>query len=421
MTQRMDGRMRPTWPTALLSVVIALVGLALAALAGPGAASAGETVARDARLGGDSDRTRFVADLSHAVAFRVFTLADPYRVIIDLPNVQFHLPDKRGQEGRGLVSAFRFGLVAAGKSRIVLDVTKPVRIDKAFTLPASSGQPARLVVDLVATDRSTFLAKVGTSLGTKPKPKPAKKREAPSLTAARPRNAKPVIVLDPGHGGVDPGAVGVDGTAEKTVVFAFAKALKAKLEATRRYKVVLTRTIDTYIPLRDRVNLARKNFGDLFISIHADSLPRRWRNKVRGATIYTLSEKASDEEARALAAKENRSDIIAGVDLPEEANDVTDILIDLAQRETKNRSLVFADTLLQELKGGVQLNKKPIRSADFLVLKAPDVPSILFELGYMSNKQDETLLKSDDWREAAATLVARAINKYFDKRMARGQ
>ena len=386
-------------------------------------ALAGETVARDARLGGDGDRTRFVADLSRAVAFRVFTLADPYRVIIDMPNVQFHLPDKRGQEGRGLVSAFRFGLVAAGKSRIVLDVTKPVRIDKAFSLPVRDDQPARLVVDLVATDRQAFLAKVGASVGTKKvdETKPAKKREAPRLAAPRPRNAKPVIVLDPGHGGVDPGAVGVYGTAEKTIVFAFAKSLKAKLESSRRYTVLLTRTIDTYIPLRDRVDVARKNFGDLFISIHADSLPRRWRNKVRGATIYTLSEEASDEEARELAAKENRSDIIAGVDLPEEAKDVTDILIDLAQRETKNRSLIFADILLSELKGGVQLNKKPIRSADFRVLKAPDVPSILFELGYMSNKRDERLLKSDDWREATATLVARAINKYFDKRVARGQ
>lgn len=396
----------------------------LVTLAGGTPALAAGTVAKDARLGGDRLRTRFVTDLSKPVTFKVFTLAEPYRVIIDLPDVKFQLPAGLGRKGRGLVTAYRFGLIGPGRARIVIDVNAPVLVDKSFVLKPQGRQPARLVIDLIRTDRKTFLAglrkrRSRQAAATRKPGAAAPAVVPPSAKAPRGRGAKPVIVVDPGHGGVDPGAVSKSGVSEKKIVFSFAKTLHKVLRATGRYKVVLTRRIDTYVPLRERVAIARKASGDLFISIHADSLPRRRANGVTGATVYTLSEKASDNEAKALAAKENRSDIIAGVDLPTKSDEVTSILIDLAQRETKNLSIVFTDTMLASLRGTTRLNSKPHRFAGFAVLKAPDVPSVLVELGYLSNRADEKLLVSRAWRKKVAVAVAKAIDSYFSKRVAR--
>ena len=403
-------------------VAAGLFGLTAVAFSVP--ATAAGTVAKDARLGGDRLRTRFVTDLSKPVTFKVFTLAEPYRVIIDLPDVKFQLPAGLGRKGRGLVTAYRYGLIGPGRARIVIDVNAPVLVDKSFVLKPQNGQPARLVIDLIRTDRSTFLAALNKRRSRQAAVKPRRKSSTPavrlpSAKAPRGRRSKPVIVVDPGHGGIDPGAISKNGVSEKTIVFAFAKALHKALQATGRYKVVLTRRIDTYVPLRERVAIARRQAGDLFISIHADSLPRRSARGVSGATVYTLSEKASDNEAKALAAKENRSDIIAGVDLPKEADEVTNILIDLAQRETKNLSIAFANTMLKTLRGTTPLNKKPHRFAGFAVLKAPDVPSVLVELGYLSNRADEKLMVSRSWRKKVAVAMTKAVDNYFSKRIAR--
>lgn len=400
-----------------LSAVLWLTGVfAAVSFATPaGPVSAAQSIARDARLGGDAQRTRFVADLSREVRFRLFTLADPYRVIIDLPDVKFQLPSGLGQKGRGLVAAFRYGLIAEGKARIVIDLNTPVLVDKAFVLPAKGDQPARLVVDLVRTDRKRFLAALKLSSGSRSGilGRSRKAPKAPSVSKRKDKNKKPVIVLDPGHGGLDPGAISRKGLKEKDVVFAFSQTLMAKLKATGRYKVVLTRTIDTYVALRDRVSFARKHGADLFLSIHADSLPGRYSTKISGATVYTLSEKASDDEAKALAAKENLSDVIAGVELPDTEDKVTSILIDLALRETKNLSITFADITLANLKGKTPLMQKAHRFAGFRVLKAPDVPSVLLELGYMSNPADTAKLTSVKWRRKIAGAIVKAVDKYF--------
>ena len=387
-------------------------------VAGAGAGTADSTlaaelpVATDARLGGDEARTRFVLDLTKRVEVSAFTLADPYRVVLDLPQVMFQLPAKVGETGRGLVKAFRFGLVMPGGSRIVLDATAPVRVEKAFVIDPVDSQPARLVLDLVAIDRDGFLRNI--ALENRPR-----RSEPPARIDrdARDADPRPLVVLDPGHGGLDSGTVAPTGDTEKTIVLEFAQQLRDKLEKSGKYRVAMTRTDDRFVPLADRVQLARSRQAGLFLSIHADALPHR-DSEARGASIYTLSETASDAEAARLAEAENRADVIAGVDLSAEPNDVADILIDLAQRETKAFSANFAHALAKELKATSRLHKHPLKSAGFRVLKAPDVPSVLIELGYVSSSQDLKYLLSDAWRSRAIDSIAQAITTFFATRLA---
>jgi N-acetylmuramoyl-L-alanine amidase len=399
-----------------LGPVFGLALLSLCLTSPEAGAEAKPAIANDARVAGDRERTRFIADLSKKVEVHVFALGNPYRVIVDAPDVNFQMPDGIGNEKRGLVTAYRYGLFAPGKARIVIDVSGPFLIDKAFVLEPRDDQPARLVIDLVPTDEKTFLAKLKEA-----KP-PRDTSEMPIVApkaAERPLDAKPVIVLDPGHGGVDPGTSSAAGITEKEVVLTFARALKAKLEASGRYDVYLTRDDDTFLPLRERVEIAQKKGANLFLSIHADYFPNK-AEKPTGATVYTLSEEASDEEARALAAKENFSDALAGIELPSDSDEVlANILIDLAQRETQNRSVIFARSIVGELAGKNALHTRKLRSAGFRVLKAPDVPSVLLELGFLSNPDDEKRLTSDAWRERTADAVSASIDAYFAKRFAR--
>ena len=381
-----------------------------------GAPAAAVPFATAARVAGDRTRTRFVLDLSGVVDIRAFALPDPYRVIIDLPEVHFRLSESAGRDGRGLITAYRYGLFGAGKSRIVLDVSDPVAIDKAFVLEAAENQPARLVVDLVKTDRDGFLRTAALDAAKRAKDSGARgaapEAAAPANGAASPQK---LVVLDPGHGGVDPGAMGLNGTVEKTVVFEFAKVLKQKLEADG-HRVLMTREDDSFVPLNERVRFAREHQAALFVSIHADAVRA---GDVRGATVYTVSDTASDDEAAATAHNENRADIIAGLDLHDQADDVTDILIDLAQRETRNFSISLARMLISDLKSSVRLVKRPHRFGAFRVLRAPDVPSVLVELGYLSNAQDEKLLTSPEWRERTAAACAQAVGQFLGRHQAR--
>jgi N-acetylmuramoyl-L-alanine amidase len=405
---------------------IAIAGILAAVLLGDSGASAAEPanaaraaaktdslpVATDVRLGGDDKQTRFVIDLTQKVDVSAFTLADPYRVVIDLPQVAFKLPAQPGERGRGLVKAFRYGLIMQGGSRIVLDAKGPVRVDKVFTLDPAEGQPARLVLDLVATDRDSFLRTIAQENRT-PRGAPAKQSEAPKASG----DPRPLIVLDPGHGGIDNGAKAASGEMEKDIVLAFATLLRAKLERAGKYRVAMTRGDDTFIPLGDRVRFARAQNAALFISIHADSIPRS-EGQAEGATVYTLSEHGSDAEAARLAEAENRADVIAGVDLTAEPDDVANILVDLAQRETKTFSMQFARTLVSELKTATRLHKNPVKSAGFKVLVAPDVPSVLVELGYMSTKDDLKQMTSETWRARTAGALAQAVDTFLAPRIA---
>jgi N-acetylmuramoyl-L-alanine amidase len=403
------------WAFSILYIAVLAAGVAGAVMPARAQSLDSLPIATDARLAGDDKETRLVLDLTRKLDIRTFTLANPYRVIVDLPQTVFQLPPQVGDRGRGLVKAFRYGLVMAGGSRIVVDVTKPVRIEKAFVLDPKDGQPARLVLDLVATDRAAFLRDMALQSKSQPVTDNRKPVPLPPQATADPR---PLVVIDPGHGGPDTGAKVGDGEImEKDVVLDFSKTLRDRLEATGKYRVALTRTDDTFIPLAERVKFARQRQAALFISIHADSLPKE-DGDAQGATIYTLSDKPSDSEAAKLAEAENRSDIVAGIDLSREPGEVADILVDLAQRETKGFSQHFAKTLVGEMRQAMRLHKKPLKSASFVVLKAPDVPSVLVELGYMTNKQDLKLLTSEAWRGKAAQSIVQAVDGFFRTRLA---
>ena len=379
-------------------------------------------IASDVRLAGDAKQTRFVLDLDKNIQFRAFALADPYRVVVDLPQINFQIPAAAGAAGRGLIKAFRYGLVLPGGSRIVFDLTGPARIANSYVVDAANGQPSRLVLELEEVDRTTFVQSLAAEGRPELKPAiadanaavPAEAAVAPKPAA--PADPRPVVVIDPGHGGIDNGTQS-SGEAEKNLVLGFGLALRDRIEKSGKYRVVMTRTDDTFIPLADRVRVARNQSAALFVSIHADALPRR-EGDAQGATIYTLSDRASDAEAERLAEAENRADAIGGVNLTEEPTDVADILIDLAQRETRTFSNRFARLLMGEMKGTVRMHKNPLKSAGFKVLKAPDVPSVLIELGYVSNKGDLEHLVSENWRSRTVGSMAQAIDAFFAKRLA---
>jgi N-acetylmuramoyl-L-alanine amidase len=382
-------------------------------------------VASDARLAGDARQTRFILDLDRAIPFRAFALADPYRVILDIPQVSFKLAAGTGAAGRGLIKAFRYGLVMPGGSRIVFDLTGPAKIAKSYVLEAANEQPPRLVIEFEEVDRTTFVQLLAPENRPELRPAIADANAAvarvDALAAAKPAqmaDSRPLIVIDPGHGGVDNGTqAGGGDVMEKNLVLGFGLALRDRIEKSGKYRVIMTRTDDTFIPLNDRVKVARTQGAALFVSIHADALPRR-EGDAQGATIYTLSDKASDAEAERLAENENKSDAIGGVNLTDEPTEVADILIDLAQRETRTFSNRFARLLMGEMKNTARMHKHPLKSAGFRVLKAPDVPSVLVELGYVSNKGDLEHLVSENWRSKTVASMAQAIDAFFAKRLA---
>ncbi|HVO05026.1 MAG TPA: N-acetylmuramoyl-L-alanine amidase [Candidatus Cybelea sp.] len=416
----------------------------------------------EAKLGVQPDLTRVELSLSATAQYRVFTLADPDRVVIDFAELAWKVPDGRKLQGRGLVAGLRYGLYKAGTSRIVLDLTAPATVADARIMPADGTQPIRFSIDLRPSDEGSYRASVQAVLfasdgaatamsaaapdakpddaaapatgGSSAKAKLAKNQvpaaktataktadkggpatlvaTPPAKAAAAAPPPKPLIIIDPGHGGIDPGALGSH-TMEKNITLAMAKQLQQTLLATGRFRVELTRDKDVFIPLRDRYKIARDKGADLFISLHADSNPS---TLARGASVYTLSDKASDAEAEALAAKENKSDVIAGVDLSQESQTVTGILIDLAQRETTNLSSRFASILVNDLRNDTTMLENSHRSAGFAVLKAPDVPSVLLEMGYISNDDDERLLTDPKHQKSVSEGIAHAIEDYFDWR-----
>ena len=377
-------------------------------------AAAQDVVVSSVRLTATQKFTRFEAVLSENVGFTATAVEGPYRVIIDIADASFDFPTGVGRKPTGLISSFRYGMVEERKSRIVLDVSGPVLIGKSKVIPAKGNKPARLVVEILPTTAENF--KVTYENEHKPADLLVADVQTAAITVAPPLPEVPVvtqtktIVIDPGHGGMDPGAISRKKTNEKDVVFAFAVALREALRNNPNYKIVLTREGDKFLSLEQRVRIAHENKADLFIALHADTVSD---TTVRGTTLYTVSNKATDAEAEALAQKENRADVIVGMDLGNQSKAVSDVLINLAQRESKNQAMYFSKKAVTQLKSFVRFTGKPIRSAAFVVLKSPDVPSVLAELGYLSNVEDEALLISPQWREKAASAMAQAVDSYF--------
>ena len=374
------------------------------------------------------ETTRLSFDLTGPVEPRAHVLADPDRVVIDLPEVDFQInaaqglpPAPRRKPARGaeplggVIASYRFGLVAAGKSRVVIHLATPARIVRVASETVAGSRSARLVIEVAKVDRALFQAEAERSRIERLATSPTAPAPAALLTGGLAQMAPlPVVALDAGHGGVDTGAHSGSGALEKDIVFDFTRALAARLEAGRKVRVVLSRESDVFVALGERVRRARANGASLFVSIHADTLSED--RSVAGATVYTASDKASDAEAARVAEKENQADLAGGLDGREDQGEVSDILVDLTRRETRAYSNVFARTLVGYWKDIGQLNKNPIRSAGFQVLRAHDVPSVLLELGYLSSERDLATLTAPQWREKAANGVARAIEGFFHSR-----
>jgi N-acetylmuramoyl-L-alanine amidase len=377
-------------------------------------ARAPQIIAAEIRVGPDYEQ--FILSLSDKPDYKFFFLKNPYRLVIDLPpfanRVKSGLP--KGYIG-GMVKKLRFGK-HADKTRVVLDLKTSSAIRNSALLIPDGENPFRLVVEIMPSSPVLVgTKKTAIPIPAKPvkiqEPKPAPKAAPKTATPAPKKKSNPIIVIDAGHGGKDPGAIGVSGVREKDITLRYTKTLKRLLEETGRYNVVLTRSDDRYLFLHDRVKRARKVKGDIFISLHADSASPG----ARGLSAYTLSDKSSDKLAARLAERENKADIIGGLDLSHQDEMVADILIDLTRRETKEESSKLADLVLAKMRG-VKLLGNSHRFAGFAVLKAPDIPSVLIELGFLSNKHDEQLLQTRHYQYMVINGIVRGIDAYFAKR-----
>jgi len=355
---------------------------------------------------GSPDSVRFVAEVSDESNPKVSRLEAPPRLVIDFPGVTFS-PKARGQKfGKtGFVGGVRTGTPTPGTARVVLDLPTTQLTEKHFLLKPQSGQNWRFVLDLF--DNAPSVLPVATHPTTPSKTTVGQKGLRPFTT---PTKTQRIIVLDAGHGGQDPGAISRSGHYEKNITLNMARETRDLLQKAG-YKVVLTRDSDIFIPLRGRIKKAHDANADLFISIHADSAKNP---SAKGLSIYTISERASDAEAAALAERENKADIILGMDLSDVDPLAGNVLLDLAKTDTMNKSAQYAKYVVREMKKTVQLVPNAHRMAGFVVLKSPNIPSVLVELGYLSNKTEDKNLQKQSYRRDLAEALVRAVNAYFD-------
>ena len=403
--------------TVTCLLVFGLVFLAISTVghAQPPSSSANKVgaVGFAARIMGDESSTRVLIDFDTLISAKILYMDQPRRIVIELPRTVFSFAKNRGFEPRGLIALVRHGAISKDTTRIVFSLKTPAKVSHQVVSPLNSGDGHRLILDIEAipqTEFATLIQKQSKIRGVSGDVVTKGDR----VYRGKRNNGRFKIVVDPGHGGIDGGASGVGGTVEKDVTFAVALQIRTELEKSGMFDVELTRNEDVFVSLRQRVDFTRRAHADLFISIHADSLSQR---HVRGSTIYTLSKKASDNLSARLAESENLSDLVAGLALPEEEDVVTDILVELTARETIRFSRHFSGILTGALKNHINLIKNPQRYAAFGVLKAPEVPSILLELGYLSNKQDEKLMRSEKWQATVAQSVSAAVVKFFKPRL----
>ena len=363
-------------------------------------AQAGLSELRFGRQG--ENAVRVVAHIDKKTDCRVFTLQNPNRIVIDFENTELEkVCQKNMPEPLLFIKQVRAGEPIPGQARVVLETDDLLSFDEGFFLaPTQKNGDWRFVLDLKKDSNNTSSVMLPL--------KPQAQKQPPARSS---KVQKPLIVLDPGHGGADPGAISYSGKYEKNLTLNMAKETKAALEKTGKYRVLLTRSTDKALTLRGRMEFAHKNNADLFISIHADSAKNR---KAKGLSVYTISEKASDREAMLLAERENKADIILGIDLTNELPEVSNILIDLAKRDTMDKSSHFANILVDEMARKVTLVKNAHRFAGFVVLKSANIPSVLLEMGYLSNRQEEKLLQQKSYRSKLAQSIVNAVNQYFN-------
>lgn len=381
-----------------------------------------ETLVRDVRLGlQEGGGTRFVLELSEPADFNLFVLDNPKRLVIDLPALSW--ASSLTTSGKGAVAGWRHGQFGQG-TRVVLDLNSAVKVTGTQSLPARDGRGPRLVVDIAPTSEGEFVGLIGRSWGERARQDQNMASAPTNMTAdgycprppslpliRRTAEARPLIVIDPGHGGVDPGARAVNSRNEKDLTLAIARQLASRLESSGHYRVVMTRTRDIFVPLQGRVKIARDAGADLFISLHADSIRDR---SVRGATVYTLSDRATNREAAELAESENRADELAGLPRAGANDALADILTAMSYRASVNGGRDFSDILANTLRdSGIRMNDQPQRSAGFAVLKAPDIPSVLIEMGYLTSRSDAELMASPVHQRKLTASIAAAVDSYF--------
>ncbi len=385
--------------------------------------------APEATLVNHALRTRFLIGLPRTVEFQVFSLSNPNRVIVDLPEVALQLPSAPEDKATGLVRSFRAGESAPGKARVVIEMSQPVVVQSAKIEKARDGKSQQLALDIVPVQaltkaRRTALKATASGLGASglqpPLPKLAQR---PDVKAAK--SFKPVIVIDPGHGGHDSGAM-KNGAVEKDVVLAFAKTLRDKLEKTGRYKVQMTRDTDVFVELSDRVAFAERNKAALFIAVHADYA----QNKARGATIYSLRDGVANSLKRS-AKGEVSSNVLSSSEVSTvksasggdgDVSAVRNILADLAQREvdaTQERTSLFSRAVIENMGETTTMRDDPDQQAGFRVLKTAKFPSVLIELAYVTNKEDAEQLKSETWRDKVSDSIKTAVENYFSNQISR--
>lgn len=390
------------WCRNIVLIILCCIGLMNAGFLNIGNAADRPLELINIRAVGDNTRTRLIAVFSANPAYSTQFFDRPNRLVINLPTVDFSSQTQPPQK-LGMVSDLRYGQSGPNTSRIILTTTVPFSVENDKIEQLDSGL-WQLVIDITKDSRENFQQLL----------KRQNENQTTSSETAKVLTQKPFrVVIDAGHGGIDSGAEGIGGTLEKEVTLTFARTLRDELEKNAALQVYLTRDSDVFLRLNERVQKARNLGADLFISIHADTINM---NAMRGATIYTISDQASDGLAKALAERENKADLLDGLPA-DESPEVADILIDLARRETLSFSVNFADRVVASfVQSDVNLIKNPHRYAGFQVLKAPDIPSVLIEIGYLSNKEDEKLIANPIWRKKAASSIAFAVEEFANYR-----
>lgn len=366
----------------------------------------------DVRVSETPERARLIIDLAGRTEFALVSLSGPDRLAIDVRAATFSVPEPSGTpSGEGLISEYVMEQAAGDRVRTTLTLAAPAQVQQAYILDPFEGQPARLVVDIIPATAEEFAANVARDLAASGSQAPAAAESTPAGGSELPIATRPLVIIDPGHGGIDSGAEAANGIREKDIVLAFSLKLQELLVSSGRFDVALTRESDNYLRLEERVALARSNKADLFISIHADSFQQP---EIRGASVYTRDENATDVLDKVLAENENKTDVIAGFTMPQMAPAVVDILLDLMRREMRHQSFMAAQAIVHQMEPSVELRKFPVRQADFFVLQSPDVPSVLVELGFLSNADDMANLRRSEWQDRTADALARGISSYFD-------
>jgi N-acetylmuramoyl-L-alanine amidase len=367
----------------------------------------------DARVSTTLQRGRLVVDLSSKTEFAIVSLTEPNRIAVDVRASEVQAQNLQPVAGTGLLGSYSIEMAGPDRARTVLTLNAPAQVQQAYVLDAFADQPARLVVDIIPATPDEFAANAARDLAVSQANQPPAVADASTQPGGSNVESvtRPLVVIDAGHGGRDNGAETPGGIKEKDITLAFAKKVQELLVNSGRFDVALTREDDTYLQLTERVALARANKADLFISIHADSFQQE---DVRGASVYTRDENATDVLDRVLADGENKLDLVAGLASPEMADSVVNLLVDLMRREIRRQSYLAAQSLVHQLEPSVALRPFPLRQAAFFVLQAPDVPSVLVELGFLSNTEDRANLLAGDWQTRTADALARGISTYFD-------